>query len=61
MAELKTEKFKQSAAEALKDGALQRVLNGFQKRVGPATAASYQALPKVPDSASRLKQHAWPV
>ncbi len=48
MARIKTERFNQSAGQALKDQVLQRALSGFQQRVGPATAASYEALAEGP-------------
>lgn len=55
MTEIKTEQFKQGVALALQDDVLQRALNGFQQRIGPATAASYQALPEGPELRQQAK------
>ncbi len=55
MDNIKTEKFKQGAVVALQDEVLQGALKGFQQRVGPATAASYQALPEGPGLRQQAK------
>ena len=56
MALITTERFKQHAAVAMKDEVMQRAIAGFQQRVGPATAASYQALPEGPGLRQQAKE-----
>ncbi len=55
MPRVKTEMFKQGVTVALKDEVLQKALAGFQQRVGPATAASYEALPEGPGLRQKAK------
>lgn len=51
-----TEQFKQAASKSMKDPVLKKALEGFQKRIGPATAASYVALPEGPQLRQRAKE-----
>ncbi len=56
MHKITTEQFKQVAALSMKDKVLQKALARFQKRIGPATAASYLALPEGPELRQKAKE-----
>ncbi|WP_022663659.1 LutB/LldF family L-lactate oxidation iron-sulfur protein [Desulfospira joergensenii] len=55
MTEITTEKYIESASQALKDQTLQSALANVQGRLGPGTAAAYRNLAEGPDL--RLKAH----
>ena len=48
MATYTTERYTHNASAAIGDRTLQKALSGFQHRLGPATAATYKALPEGP-------------
>jgi len=55
MAEVRTEKYRQEAAGAIKDEVLQKALADVQQRLGKGTAAAYRNLPEGPEL--RFKAH----
>jgi len=48
MAEIRTERYRELALEAMKDPVLQAALAGLQERLGKGAAAAYRALPEGP-------------